>query len=73
MYSSGHDGSDDDDDTSTPSVPTYRSRYAEANYGKEGRYQYRTRAQPKDRERSPTLEDNSGEEIFLFISIVTIN
>ncbi|XP_053207293.1 RING finger protein nhl-1-like isoform X2 [Panonychus citri] len=60
VYSSGHDGSDDDDDTSTPSVPTYRSRYAEANYGKEGRYQYRTRAQPKDRERSPTLEDNSG-------------
>ncbi|XP_025018081.1 RING finger protein nhl-1 isoform X1 [Tetranychus urticae] len=60
IYSSGHDGSDDDDDTSTPSAPTYRSRYAEANYGKEGRYQYRTRQQPKDREKSPTHDENSG-------------
>ncbi|XP_025018082.1 RING finger protein nhl-1 isoform X3 [Tetranychus urticae] len=60
VYSSGHDGSDDDDDTSTPSAPTYRSRYAEANYGKEGRYQYRTRQQPKDREKSPTHDENSG-------------
>ncbi|XP_074603634.1 tripartite motif containing protein thin isoform X3 [Brevipalpus obovatus] len=53
----GIDRNEDEDDAPV-STPTYRSRYAEANYGKQARYQYKTR----DREKTPPpmSDDTNG-------------